>query len=64
MPEFCRALARDRSGESAVIDGERCFGWAEIDAILNRAAGVLLAADLGPSRRVAVFAENLSLIHI
>ena len=58
MPEFCRVLARDRPGEPALVDGERSFGWTEVDSILNRAAGNLLAADLGPSRRVAVFAEN------
>ena len=58
MPAFCSLLARDRPSETALVDGERCFGWAEIDTILNRAAGNLLAADLGPSRRVAVFAEN------
>lgn len=58
MPAFCSLLARDRPSETALVDDERCFGWAEIDTILNRAAGNLIAADLGPSRRVAVFAEN------
>ena len=32
--------------------------WAEVDDVLNRVANRLDAADLGPSRRVAVFAEN------
>ena len=58
MPAFSRLLARDRPGEAALVDGERTFGWAEVDSILNRAAANLLCADLGPSRRVAVFAEN------
>ena len=58
MPEFCSQLARDRPGEAALVHGERTFGWAEVDSILNRAAGLLLSADLGPFRRVAVFAEN------
>ena len=58
MPAFSRLLARDRPGEAALVDGERTFGWAEVDSILNRAAANLLCADLGPARRVAVFAEN------
>ena len=58
MPAFSRLAARDRPGETALIAGERSFGWAEVDSVLNRAAGVLLSADLGPARRVAVFAEN------
>ena len=58
MPAFCSQLARDRPDETALVNGERTFGWAEVDSILNRAAGLLGSADLGPSRRVAVFAEN------
>ena len=58
MPAFCSRLARDRPGETALVNGERTYGWAEVDSILNRTAGLLLSADLGPSRRVAVFAEN------
>ena len=58
MPTFSRLLAHDRPDEAALIHGERIFGWADVDSILNRAAGLLLSADLGPSRRVAVFAEN------
>ena len=58
MPAFSRKLACDRPAETALVQGERTFGWAEVDSILNRTAGLLLSADLGPSRRVAVFAEN------
>ena len=58
MPPFSSALATLRPHEHALVDGARTFGWAEIDAILNRVANQVLAADLGPEDRVAVFAEN------
>ncbi len=32
--------------------------WGEVDLLLNRCANALLETDLGPSRRIAVFAEN------
>ena len=58
MPEFARLLALARPAEVALRDRERSFGWAEVDDVLNRVANAVLAADLGPKRRVAVFAEN------
>lgn len=58
MPEFARAKAQDDPTAVAVSDGERLFAWAEVDEILNRAANLILAADLGSKRRIAVFAEN------
>lgn len=58
MPAFSRGLASHRPDEAALVDGGRIFGWAAVDSVLNRCAGNLLAADLGPSRRAAVFAEN------
>jgi long-chain acyl-CoA synthetase len=41
---------RDESGAALT--------WRELDALLNRSANALLARDVGPERRVAVFAEN------
>lgn len=58
MPEFAAALARERPSEAALTDRGRSMTWAEVDEALNRVANALLAADLGPDRRVAVFAEN------
>ncbi len=58
MPEFAATLARLRPDEHALVDGERVFLWSEINSTLNRVANQVLAADLGPSARVAVFAEN------
>lgn len=42
----------------AIVD-ERCaVTWRELDGTLNRAANALLRTDLGPDRRVGVFAGN------
>jgi long-chain acyl-CoA synthetase len=58
MPAFAADLARERPDEIAVRDPDKALLWAEVDDILNRVANIALATDLGPSRRVAVFAEN------
>jgi long-chain acyl-CoA synthetase len=58
MPEFARALAAQRPDEIALRDPHRAMTWAEVGDTLDRVANLLLAADLGPQRRVAVFAEN------
>ncbi len=52
--------ARDTPHAVALADERRSITWAELDATLNRATNALLALDLGPARRVAVFAENSS----
>lgn len=58
MTTFARALADARPEQIALDDGRSRIGWADLDDRLNRAANALLARDLGPWRRVAVFAEN------
>ena len=58
MPVFAAELAARRPDEHALVDGDRTFGWSDVNSILNRVADNLLEADLGPERRVAVFAEN------
>ena len=50
--------AAERPNQTALVDGSRTFGWAEVDRIIDRAAAALAAADLGRERRVAVFADN------
>lgn len=52
------ALAEERPDEIAVRDESKALGWAELDDRLNRIANGLNSLDLGPSRRIAVFAEN------
>ena len=52
------ALAAERPDEIAVRDESKALGWAELDDRLNRIANGLNSLDLGPSRRIAVFAEN------
>ena len=58
MTTFGRRLAASRPDEIALRDEHRSLRWDDVDDALNRAANGLLALDLGPERRVAVFAEN------
>lgn len=58
MTTFAPALAASRPGQVAIEDGRTSLGWAALDDRLNRIANALGVLDLGPDRRVAVFAEN------
>ncbi|MGI9053825.1 MAG: AMP-binding protein [Ilumatobacteraceae bacterium] len=58
MPNFASQLAAERPAEAALTDPSRTLGWAEVGDTLNRVANALREMDLGPDRRVAVFAEN------
>ncbi len=58
MPKFASDLARERPAQIALRDPIHEFTWAEVGDILNRVANNVLAAELGPKRRVSVFAEN------
>jgi long-chain acyl-CoA synthetase len=55
---FARKRALERPDEIALRDPDRGLTWAEVGDVLDRAANALLAADLGPDHRIAVFAEN------
>lgn len=50
--------ARERPDEVALRDERVALRWGELNDLLNRTANALHALDLGPSRRVAVYAEN------
>ncbi len=58
MPEFAEKLAAERPEEIALRDETKALTWAQVSDVLNRVANGLLAMDLGPEHRVAVFAEN------
>jgi acyl-CoA synthetase (AMP-forming)/AMP-acid ligase II len=62
MPRFAKDCAAADPTGFALVDDGREFTWSEVDDALNRCANLLLAADrdgeLGPSHRIAVFAEN------
>jgi long-chain acyl-CoA synthetase len=48
-----------RGHEPAVIfEDEPALSWGELDALLNRSVNALVDRDLGPDRRVGVFAHN------
>lgn len=50
--------ARERPDEVGLRDDREALRWPEINDVLNRVANGLHAMDLGPKRRIAVFAEN------
>ncbi len=61
MPAFAAALAASHPSEIALRDHRQSLGWAQVDDVMNRVAnGLGPKVDLGPYRRVAVFAENAS----
>src|SRR5438270_12323224 len=58
MTSFAARLGIQRPDQAAIRDERACLGWGAVDDALNRVANAVLALDLGPERRVAVFAEN------
>ena len=51
-------LATERPDEVALRDDDVALRWAQVNDVLNRVVNGLGDFDLGPDRRVAVFAEN------
>ena len=51
-------LAAERPDEVALRDDDVALRWAQVNDVLNRVVNGLGDFDLGPDRRVAVFAEN------
>ena len=58
MPAFADRYALERPTEIALRDERNALTWAQAGEQLNRLANALLAADLGPNRRIAVFSQN------
>ena len=58
MTAFSAPLARLRPHEVALADDHTQYLWSELDQTVNRLVNGLLALELGPERRIAVFAEN------
>jgi long-chain acyl-CoA synthetase len=58
MPPFAKIQAEADPTGFALVDPDRELTWSEVDEALNRCANLILAADLGEKRRIAVFAEN------
>ena len=58
MPEFAKELARKNPEQVAIRDDKESLTWDDVEGILNRAVNRLLETDLGPQRRISVFAEN------
>jgi long-chain acyl-CoA synthetase len=58
MPKFAEELYQSRPEEWALRFNEKSMSWLDVDLTLNKVANGLHEIDLGPERRVAVFAEN------
>ncbi|WP_137724474.1 AMP-binding protein [Prescottella subtropica] len=53
-----RERALDAPGEVALRDSRVALSWTDVGDAVNRVANALRATDVGPDRRVAVFARN------
>ena len=60
MPKFAEQQSMENPSAIALTDPEKSLTWEQVNEVLNRAANLLLNIDIGPKRRVAVFAENAS----
>ena len=58
MPLFAHQLADERPDEIALRDHLVAMRWTDVDDALDRVANALGNLDLGPAKRVAVYAEN------
>ncbi|MFD2090099.1 AMP-binding protein [Blastococcus deserti] len=58
LAELVRAAARRRPTAPAVVAGERRLTWAELDALVDRAAAGYAARGLTPGDRVAIQLPN------
>ncbi|MFT5561384.1 MAG: long-chain acyl-CoA synthetase [Litorivivens sp.] len=55
---FAAEFSKLKPNEIAIQDERSELSWLAVDDILNRCANGLHELDLGPDRRIAVFAEN------
>ena len=58
MSLLAQHIPADNPDQMALTDQQTTLGWAELDRVMNRAVNLLHTLDLGPERRLAVFAEN------
>ncbi|MCY3632244.1 MAG: AMP-binding protein [bacterium] len=58
MSLLSQHIPADNPDQMALTDQRITLGWAELDRVMNRAVNLLHSLDLGPERRLAVFAEN------
>ncbi len=58
MSLLAQHIPADDPDQMALTDQRTTLGWAELDRVMNRATNLLHSLDLGPERRLAVFAEN------
>ena len=56
LPELVRGHGRSRAAHPAIIDGETVLGWAELDALIDRAAAALARDGAAKGDVVAICA--------
>jgi len=58
MAVVLREFAASHPTDVGVRDGRTALTWPQLNTLVNKIVNAINASDLGPSRRVAVFAEN------
>ncbi len=58
MSLLTKHIPSDDPDRLALADQQTTLGWADLDQMMNRAVNLVRSLDLGPERRLAVFAEN------
>ena len=58
MAVVLREFAASHPTDVGVRDGRTALTWPQLNTLVNKIINAINASDLGPSRRVAVFAEN------
>jgi non-ribosomal peptide synthetase component E (peptide arylation enzyme) len=56
MPDMIRAHAKERPGHRAILDGDRTVTFAELDALIDRAAAALQRDGVGNGGAAAMCA--------
>jgi long-chain acyl-CoA synthetase len=58
LAELVRAASREHPTKPALVDGDRTVTWAELDGLVDRAAGALLGAGRSRGERVGILLPN------
>src|SRR5215510_11983068 len=58
IPAMAQDTARRLRDAEAVVDGDRRVSYSELEATITQAARALVASDVRPGDRVAVWAPN------
>jgi len=54
LADLFRTVARVHGGREAIIDGDRCYTYRELDALVDRTAAHMLAHGVAPGDRIGI----------